>query len=129
MNVSGRKTSDTMGRKRGGRPTKSDAEKRSVQQSTKLTLSESEYVKRVAQTMHLKPCDLTRRALLGLKLPRPVPEINHRAWEELRPLADDLRRILNRVGSGQEVIIEGDLIERFFEAVQSLRLELRGVKP
>jgi hypothetical protein len=79
--------------------------------------------------MHLTPCDLTRRALLGLKLPRPIPQINHQAWLELRPLADDLRRTLNRMEAGQDVAIDGELARRFFEAVQSLRLELRGVKP
>lgn len=129
MTDSGQKTSEARGRKRGGRPRKSEAEKRTIQQSTKLTLPESEYIKRLAQSMNLTPCDLTRRALLGLKLPKSVPEINHRAWEELRPLADDLRRILNRIGSGQEIVIDGDLVRRFFEAVQSLRLELRGIKP
>lgn len=123
------KTSGARGRKQGGRPRKSDVERRSIKQSTKLTLLESEYVKRVAQSMHLTPCDLTRRALLGLKLPRPIPQINHQAWLELRPLADDLRRTLNRMEAGQDVAIDGELARRFFEAVQSLRLELRGVKP
>jgi hypothetical protein len=126
----GRNTnSGVRGRKRGGRPKKGDAERRSVQLGTKLTTAESEYVKRLAQTLNLTPCDLTRRVLLGTRLPRPIPEINQQAWAELRPLADELRRVINRSRADGATAVDAELLEQLFEVVQSLRLELRGIKP
>jgi hypothetical protein len=113
-------------RGRGGRPRKSEAERRSEQQNIKLTKAESEYVLRMANALNITPCDLTRRALLGLQLPQPIPAVNLQVWAELRPLADELRRIINRIRSGEQMSVDSALAEKFFDAVQRLRFELRG---
>ena len=111
---------------RGGRPRKRSEERRSSQQNTRLSLEEDERFKAKANALGLKPCDLARRALLGLKLPRPVPELNQQAWKELMPLVNDLRWLIQLVKFGRQSVIDPSLVESLFEAVRELRRELRG---
>lgn len=116
------------GKKRwkGGRPKKSLAKRRSEQQNARLTPEESQQFKARARTLGLRPCDLARRALLGLKLPKLVPELNLQAWKELVPLANDLRWAIQIVKFGRKDTINLRLMESLLEAVRELRRELRG---
>ena len=111
---------------KGGRPRKGSLERRSEQQNARLTPEESERFKAKAKALGLKPCDLARRALLGLKLPRPVPELNQKAWKELVPLANDLRWAIQIVKFGRKETIDQGLLENLLEAVRELRREFRG---
>ncbi|MBA2734561.1 MAG: hypothetical protein H0U54_17000 [Acidobacteria bacterium] len=111
---------------KGGRPRKSPGERRSEQQNARLTLEESRCFKAKARTLRLRPCDLARRVLLGLKLPKPVPELNQQAWKDLVPLANDLRWAIQLVKFGRKDTIDQSLLENLFEAVRELRRELRG---
>lgn len=111
---------------KGGRPRKSVCERRSAQQNTRLSFEQRERFIQNAKSLGLKPGDLARRLLLGFKLPRPIPELNQRAWQELVPMVNDLRALIHLVKSGQQTGIDQSLIENLLESIRQLRRELRG---
>lgn len=79
-----------------------------------------------ADRLRLPPSDLLRRAALGQKLPRAVPEINLKTYLELGRVGNNVNQFLRNFYLGQAIAPPAGLFEELAELIRAARRELRG---
>jgi hypothetical protein len=88
--------------------------------------TERERVRELAELHRLKQSELIRRAVLGLRLPDPIPRANLEAWARLGPLAADLNRYVRAIDEDRADRAALPLLLSIRELLDELRQELRG---
>lgn len=114
--------------RRGGRPPKSDEEKRSKTLSIRLTADEHHTIIINAKNAGMKPSIFVRKLAFEGKI-LVVPEINRKTWAELGKIGGLLKVFIKQVRDGK-VDRFGDRFvawaHRLFADLDQLRNEVRG---
>ena len=115
---------------KGGRPRLPPEElKTEALPNIRVRPGERAQIQAQADQLGISLSELVRRALLGRRLPRPVPELNREAWRKLGPLAANFNQYVKAIHEGQAAGAPLHLLEHLRRLLAALREALLGRDP
>ncbi len=110
-----------------GRPNADAAKVRKHILTVRLSDADLLALHEMSQRTKLSYSAFLREAGLGKELPRPVPEINLKTFQELGRIGSNLNQFLRQFHEGSRENPPSDLLSELTRIIQTIRKEVRGI--